>query len=69
MKTPAILDTLVRMQTEWIEMPRLKLTRPQAQRLWSLDAKTCDLIFSSLEAAHFLKRHGEDSFMRADTGY
>jgi hypothetical protein len=56
-------------QAEYVEMPGLRLSKRQAQRLWSLDAPSCDAIFTALEAANFLKRHGEDSFVRADAGY
>jgi hypothetical protein len=64
METPAILDTLVRMQTEWIEMPRLKLTRPQAQRLWSLSADVCETAFDSLIRRGFLVQAPDGAYIR-----
>ena len=47
METPQILETLVRMQTEWIEMPQMKVTRRQAQRLWSLSNEVCETAFAT----------------------
>jgi len=54
METPQILETLVRMQTEWMEMPQLKITRPQAQRLWSLSNEVCESAFATLIRKGFL---------------
>jgi len=56
-------------QAEYVEMPGLQLSKRQAQRLWSLDPRSCDLIFQALEASHFLKRRGNDSYVRADIEY
>ncbi len=41
---------------EYLEMPGLRLTRQQAQRLWSLDADTCATLLTTLEEARFLRR-------------
>ena len=41
---------------EYLEMPGLRLTRPQAQRLWALDIETCDAVLSTLEEDGFLRR-------------
>ena len=41
---------------EYLEMPGLRLTRPQAQRLWSLDLDTCDAVLTTLEQGGFLRR-------------
>jgi Fic family protein len=46
---------------EYLEMPGLRLTRPQAQRLWALDVDTCDAVLTTLEEGGFLRRsHGGD---------
>ena len=52
---------------EFLEMPGLRLTNKQAQRLWAIDADTCEAILGSLEAAHFLRhtRGGEYMLARA----
>jgi hypothetical protein len=56
-------------QSEYSEMPGLHLSKCQAQRLWNLDPETCDAIFETLEALHFLRRMPNDSYVRADAGY
>jgi hypothetical protein len=55
-------------QTEYVEMPGLHLSKRQAQRLWNLDARSADMIFDALEASHFLKRMPNDVYIRADVG-
>ena len=56
-------------QSEFAEMPGLHLSKRQAQRLWNLDARSAEAIFSALEAAHFLRRMPNDVYTRADVGY
>jgi len=55
-------------QSEFAEMPGLRLSTRQAQRLWSLDQSTARAIFSALEDAHYLKRMPNDVYTRADVG-
>jgi hypothetical protein len=45
---------------EFLEMPGLRLTCPQAQRLWGLDERTCKTLLDSLVDVKFLytPRHG-----------
>jgi hypothetical protein len=50
-----------------MEMPGLKLTIPQAARLFSLDARRCALVFDRLVAHGVLAAAG-GVFMRADAG-
>ena len=56
-------------QAEYAEMPGLRLSKRQAQRLWNLDARSTEMIFTALEAANFLKRMPNDLYIRADVGY
>jgi hypothetical protein len=49
-------DWLRLIQAEYLEIPGLNLTRPQVQRLWGLDASTCDVLLDALVATHFLRR-------------
>jgi hypothetical protein len=56
-------------QSEYFEMPGLHLSKPQARRLWNLDARSCDVIFDRLEASHFLKRTPTNSYVRANIDY
>jgi hypothetical protein len=37
-----------RVYSEFLEMPGLRLTRQQAQRLWGLDERTCAALLESL---------------------
>jgi hypothetical protein len=62
-------DRLKLIQSEYFEMPGLHLSKRQAQRLWNLDPRSCDVIFEALEASHFLKRTPTDSYVRADVDY
>lgn len=59
-------DWMRLVQSEYLEMPGLHLSKPQARRLWNLDARSCDVIFDTLEASHFLKRTPADSYVRAN---
>jgi hypothetical protein len=45
-----------RIQSEYDEMPGLKLTEAQAQRLWGLDGNTCRLVLATLLERRFLRR-------------
>jgi DNA-binding MarR family transcriptional regulator len=49
-------DILRRIRAEFIEMPGLRLTVTQAQRLWALDRSTCERVIDSLVASGFLTR-------------
>jgi hypothetical protein len=64
METPQILETLVRMQTEWIEMPQLKITRRQAQRLWNLSNDVCETAFATLIRKGFLVQAPDGAYVR-----
>ena len=44
-----------RVQSEFIEMPGLELTLPQAVRLWSLGADDCRTVIDALVDAGFLR--------------
>ena len=60
------LDALRRVQGEYIEMPGLRLTIAQAQRLWGLDRAVCDALLGALVDAKFLFRTRDGAFVRAD---
>jgi DNA-binding IclR family transcriptional regulator len=46
-------------------MPGLRLTTHQAQRLWSLDAGTCQKLLRTLEEMQFLRRTRGGDYMLA----
>jgi hypothetical protein len=52
-------------RAEYLEMPGLRLTRRQAQRLWALDTATCDALLDTLESTHFLRRSPGGDYMLA----
>jgi hypothetical protein len=60
------LDVLRRVQGEYIEMPGLRLTIAQAQRLWGLDRAVCDALLGALVEAKFLFRTRDGAFVRSD---
>ena len=60
------LDVLRRVQGEYIEMPGLRLTTAQAQRLWGLDRAACDALLNALVDAKFLFRTRDGAFVRSD---
>ena len=57
-------DSVVRRaRAEYLEMPGLRLTSAQAQRLWGLDRRTCDELLTKLTSAHFLARTRDGAFV------
>ncbi len=58
-------DTLRRIRGEYLEMPGLRLTTAQAQRLWNLDRRTCEELLGSLVDSRFLSQTRDGSFVRA----
>ena len=63
--TPLISTLLRQIQSEYREMPGLKLTEPQARRLWDLDADTCNLVLTTLLEQQFLKCTANGTYVRA----
>jgi hypothetical protein len=59
-------DVLQRIQGEYFEMPGLRLTPAQAQRLWGLDRSVCEELLSALVNANFLSQTRDGSFVRTD---
>jgi Fic family protein len=57
---------LTRVRGEFIEMPGLKLTSQQAQRLWGLDRSICERVLSSLVREGFLEQTTDGGFKRTD---
>lgn len=61
-------QTLRRICSEFIEMPGLRLTLRQAQRLWGLDEETCASSLAFLVDAKFLTRVGDRVYARLTDG-
>ena len=65
MNVQAALGTnwLTLIRAEYREVPGLSLTKPQMQRLWSLDAVTCDGLVDVLQAVKFLRRTVSNTYV------
>jgi hypothetical protein len=59
-------DVLRRVRGEYIEMPGLRLTSAQAQRLWGLDRASCDALLGALVESKFLFQTRDGAFMRSE---
>lgn len=57
-----------RVQAEYLEMPGLRLTRRQAQRLFGLDEHACARALDDLVSQHFLVRRPDGFYVRATEG-
>jgi hypothetical protein len=61
-----IQNALKRVRGEYLEMPGLRLTTAQAQRLWGLDQSMCTALLGALVEAKFLLRTRDGAFVRSD---
>ena len=52
-------------QAEYLEIPGLRLTKPQVQRLWGLEPHVCDAVLDALIATNFLRRTPRDAYVLA----
>ena len=59
-------DVLQRIQGEYVEMPGLRLTPAQAQRLWGLERDVCDALLGALVDAKFLAQTRDGAFVRME---
>ena len=59
---------LRRVYNEFLEMPGLRVTSQQAQRLWGLDRETCLAVMDSLVDAKFLARTSRGMYARLTDG-
>jgi hypothetical protein len=59
-------EVLQRIQGEFVEMPGLRLTAAQAQRLWGLERDVCDALLGALVDAKFLAQTRDGAFVRMD---
>ncbi len=64
-RTTEFVHLLDIVRGEYREMPGLRLTRRQAQRLWALDTATCDALLDALESARFLRRTRDGEYALA----
>ena len=59
-------EVLRRVQSEFLEMPGLRLTGAQARRLWGLDAGVCEALLGQLVDANFLFKTRDGAFMKRE---
>jgi hypothetical protein len=62
--TPEVRNALLRIQTEYVEMPDLKLTARQAQRLWNLSRDVWETALAVLIGKEFLAQTRDGSYVR-----
>jgi hypothetical protein len=55
---------VIRVRNEFVEMPGLRLSVPQAMRLWGLGAEECHRVIDALVEASFLKRTARGEVVR-----
>ena len=66
---PILTDQMLsRVCGEYLEMPGLRLTQKQAQRLWGLDEATCRQILEFLVEVEFLRLSDVGSYARCGEG-
>lgn len=56
-----------RVRAEYLEMPGLQLTLPQASRLWNTNLEISQQVLDALVETALLRRRGAH-YMRADSG-
>jgi hypothetical protein len=58
-------DTILRrIRAEYLEMPGLRLTREQAQRLWSVEQARCQEVLDTLVDLKFLSLKANGTYAR-----
>jgi len=63
---PAFRQLVDRVRCEFLEMPGLRLTIPQAARLWGLDLPSCEAVVDVLIRSEFLQRTASGAVARVD---
>jgi hypothetical protein len=66
--SPLNEEVFQRIRGEYVEMPGLRVTLPQAQRLWGLDAALCRLALDALVQSGFLRRTESGLYLRLSDG-
>ena len=59
-------NTVERVRGEFLEMPGLRLTVPQAARLWGLDVPSCEAVLAVLVRSSFLRWTPSGAVTRAE---
>ena len=64
MQVMPIVEAVELIQMEYAEMPELKLTFWQAQRLWKFSDELCERALTALMASGFLAQTPDGSYFR-----
>jgi len=67
MTSDAPQQLIERVRAEYLEMPGLRLTAPQAQRLCGLDPATCRAVLQALVDLRFLRANEDGTYARHTT--
>jgi hypothetical protein len=65
---PSLAERLRVVRAEYLEVPGMHLTKAEIQRLWGLDAQTCDALVGTLVESRFLRLTRRDRYARFDAG-
>jgi hypothetical protein len=61
-------ELIERVRAEYLEMPGLRLTAPQVQRLCGIDRAACDQVLDALVSANFLCVKPDRYYARSTDG-
>jgi hypothetical protein len=64
MATTPYQEAFDRVRAEYVEMPGMRLTRQQLQRLCGVEATVCQLVLSDLVRAAFLRQGPDGCYAR-----
>ena len=62
-----IEDWLQLIRGEYLEIPGLRLTKPQVQRLWGLDPVMCEALLAALVDVGFLRCTRRQAYVRVES--
>jgi hypothetical protein len=68
MDTPLDQQIVNRVRAEYLEMPGMKLTVEQVQRLCGIDASVCRIVLDFLVDARFLRVDHNGTYVRCTDG-
>ncbi len=63
-----MIRTIDRLRAEFMEMPGLRLTVRQVQRLCGIDGTMCQSVLDALVAGRFLRINADGTYCRATDG-
>jgi len=66
MVSPPVQDAARAIRNEYLDLPGLSLTLEQMQRLFRLDALTCESVTAALVDLRFLARNSQGRYLRLD---